>query len=211
MFARGLHAGARGSMSRRDYASAVTLSGKTMGVVGLGGIGAHVARLAKGLGMRVIATRRTIDAPAFDVDGCDEVLPADRLHELLSRSDFVAVCVMLTGETEGMFDAAAFAAMKPGAILVNVARGEVIDEPALIAALQAGRLGGVYLDVYSGELSGAPPPQALLDDPRVVITPHVSNAADDPGPLGIDLFVEYLRDFLDGRPLRNVIDWERGY
>ncbi|MCZ6889805.1 MAG: NAD(P)-dependent oxidoreductase [Gammaproteobacteria bacterium] len=211
MLARGLHVGAQGSMRRRDYADNVTLAGKTMGIVGLGGIGGHVARLAKGFGMTILATRRSATERTRDIDGVDEVLPASELHDMLSRSDFVAICVMLTSETTGLLDSAAFAAMKPGALVINVARGEVIDEPAMIAALAAGRLGGAYLDVYAGELSGAPPPKALLADPRVVLTPHVSNVADEPGAVGIDLFLENVRNFLDGKPLRNVIDWSRGY
>lgn len=211
MFARGLHHGARGSMKRADYAGNVSVAGKMMGVVGLGGIGGHVARLSKGLGMTVLATRRSALERRFDIDGADEVLPASELHELLARSDFVAVCVMLTQETAGLIDEAAFAAMKPGAVLLNVARGEVIDEPALVRALRSGRLAGAYLDVYTGELSGMPPPRELREDPRVVLTPHISGAADDPGPLGFDLFLQNLRRFLDGEPLLNVIDWERGY
>lgn len=211
MFARGLHIGARGSMARGDYAGNVTLAGKTMGVVGLGGIGSHVARLAKGLGMTVLATRRSARARMLNVDGVDELLPPAQLHEMLGRSDFVAVCVMLTRETLGLLDPAAFAAMKPGSIVLNVARGEVIDEAAMLAALQAGRLGGAYLDVYAGELSGAPLTAALRDDPRVVITPHVSGRADNPGPLGFDVFLANLRNLLDGVPLRNVIDWSQGY
>ena len=210
MLARGLHVGARGSMSRRDYADNVTLGRKTMGIVGLGGIGLHVARLAKGLGMTVLATRRSATRRERNAV-VDEVLPAADLHDMLSRSDFVAVCVMLTKETTGLLGAAEFAAMKPGAVIINVARGEVIDEPAMIDALEAGRLGGAYLDVYAGELSGTPPPKALLDHPRVVLTPHISGVADEPGTVGIDLFLDNLRNFLDGKPLLNVIDWARGY
>ena len=211
MFARGLHVGARGSMRKGDYAGAVTLAGKTMGIVGLGGIGSHVAALARGLGMRVLATRRSVMQRMRDVDGVDELLPAAALHQMLPRCDFVTLCVMLTGETTGLLDRAAFAAMKPGAVLVNVARGEVIDEAAMVEALDAGRLGGACLDVYAGELSGEPPPAALLADPRVVITPHVSAVSDVPGPRGIDVFIDNLGRFLAGRPLRNVIDWQRGY
>lgn len=211
MFARGLDVGARGSMARRAYANYTIIAGKTMGVVGLGGIGSHVARLAKGLGMTVLATRRSARERLLNVDGADEILPADGLHEVLSRSDFVAVCVMLTKETIGLLDSAAFAVMKPGAVVINVARGEVIDEAAMVGALKEGRLGGAYLDVYAGELDGTPPPSELVSDPRVVITPHISGAADDPGPLGFDLFLENLRSFLVGEPLRNVINWDRGY
>jgi phosphoglycerate dehydrogenase-like enzyme len=100
--------------------------------------------------------------------------------------------------------------MRPGAILVNVARGEIIDEAALIAALAAGRLRGVALDVYVGEFEHEPD-RRLWDDERVLITPHVSGGSDVPLHRGIDLFCDNLRAYLDGRPLTNVIDWAEGY
>jgi phosphoglycerate dehydrogenase-like enzyme len=211
MFARGLHVAARGSFERRDYAGNVSLAGKTMGIVGLGGIGGHVARLAGGLGMRVVATRRSATTRHANVDGVDELFPATELHLMLAQSDYVAVCAMLTEETERMFDAPAFAAMKEGAVLINIARGEIIDEPAMVAALASGKLRGAYLDVFAGELSGNPPPPELRDHPNVVITPHISGMADNPGPLGFDLFLANLRRFIAGEPLSNVIDWQRGY
>lgn len=209
--ARGLHVGARGSMDRQDYSRNVTLAGKTMGVVGLGGIGTHVAQLSRGLGLRVLASRRSAVRREQDVAGVDELYPAAALHDMLAECDFVAICVMLTKETTLLLDAAAFAAMRPGAFVLNVARGEVIDEAAMIAALEDGTLGGAYLDVYAGELDGAPPRADLADHPRVVLTPHISGVADKSGAVGIDLFVENLREYLGGRPLRNVIDWDRGY
>ena len=210
-FARGMHVAARGSMERRDYAGNVTLAGKTMGVVGLGGIGGHVARLSRGLGMRTVATRRSAMTREIDSGGVDELFPASELHAMLGQCDFVAVCAMLTHETEGLLDAAAFAAMKDGAWILNIARGEIIDEPAMIAALGSGKLRGAYLDVYSGEMSGILPPEELRNNPNVIITPHISGRADDPGRLGFDVFLENLALFVAGKPLNNVIDWERGY
>ena len=100
--------------------------------------------------------------------------------------------------------------MKPGSVLVNVARGEIIDEAALADALQQGRLRGVVLDVYDGEFE-RPPPARLWQDERVLITPHVSGASDESRHGAIDLFCDNLRAYLDGRKLRNVIDWQRGY
>jgi len=100
--------------------------------------------------------------------------------------------------------------MKPGSVLVNVARGEIVDEDALAAALEGGHLRGAALDVYVGEFEH-PPPARLWSDPRVLITPHVSGASDEDRHGAIDLFCDNLRAYLEGRPLRNVIDWERGY
>jgi phosphoglycerate dehydrogenase-like enzyme len=94
---------------------------------------------------------------------------------------------------------------------VNIARGEVVDEQALRDALGAGRLVGVYTDVYAGEHLGLPPPAWMLEDPRVAFTPHISGHADSRGRVGFDLFIDNLRRFLDDEPLLNVIDWERGY
>ena len=104
----------------------------------------------------------------------------------------------------------AFAAMKPGTILVNVARGEIIDEEALIAALAEGKLRGVAFDVYEGEFEREPDGR-LWDDARVLITPHISGGTDVPQHRGIDLFCANMRAYLEGRPLTNVIDWEHGY
>jgi phosphoglycerate dehydrogenase-like enzyme len=100
--------------------------------------------------------------------------------------------------------------MKPGAVLVNVARGEIVDEDALIGALARDRLRGAALDVYIGEFEGAPRPE-LWSDPRVLITPHISSVSDAERHGAIDIFCANLRSYLDGKPLRNVIDWQRGY
>jgi glyoxylate/hydroxypyruvate reductase A len=186
------------------------IDGKTACVVGAGGIGLEVGRLCAALGMRVIGTRRSPqpDAPlppGFSVLGG----PAE-LDGLLAESDFVAVCCHWTPETTGLFNAQRFAAMKPGAVIVNVARGEILDEDALVGALQSDHLRGAVLDVYVGEFERLPDAR-LWSDPRVLITPHISGNSDDERHRGIVLFCENLRAYLDGQPLRNVIDWERGY
>ena len=109
-----------------------------------------------------------------------------------------------------LFNTDRFAAMKAGSVLVNVARGEIVDEEALVDALQRDHLRGAALDVYVGEFE-RPPMARLWSDPRVLITPHISNGSDQDHHGGIDVFCENLRAYLDGRPLRNVIDWQRGY
>lgn len=200
---------AAGAFDHRAYRP-LLLEGKTVCVVGAGGIGRDVGRLAAGLGMRVIGTRRQPEPgvpppPGFSTLGG----PAD-LDRFLAESDFVVICCQWTSETNGLIDKSRLAAMKPGGVLVNVARGEIVDEAALIDALARNHLRGVVLDVYTGEFEH-PPTEALWRDPRVLITPHISAASDQDRHGAIDLFCDNLRAYLDGRKLRNVVDWERGY
>jgi len=214
-FARGLHEGMRqkqaGLFTRTGY-DMVSLRHATMGIVGLGGIGREVARQAKALGMRVLATRRSVTAPAYDTDGVDCLLPADQVHQMAAESDFLAVCAQLTAETEGMIDAGVFSALKPGAVLINVARGEEVNEDALIEALVSGNLRGAVLDVYNGELAGRRPRPELLEHQQVLLTPHISGRGDPSNwEPNRRLFAENLRRFLVGEPLLNVVDRQRGY
>lgn len=212
-FARGFH---RASHDRQQHQfdhrayQPLVLQGKTVCVVGTGGIGQAVGQLCASVGMRVNGTRRHLLPGAPLPAGFSRIESAERLHSLLAESDFVAVCCQWTPETTNLIGREAFAAMKPNAILANVARGEIIDEDALVAALGAGKLGGVALDVYVGEFEREPD-RRLWDDERVIITPHVS-AVDDLGQhRGVDLFCANLRAYLDGRPLANTIDWTLGY
>src|SRR5262245_11961251 len=158
-FARGLHRASRDREQHRfDHRAyrPLLLEGKTVCVVGAGGIGREVGKLCASAGMRVIGTRRrpTPDAPL--PSGFSRLEGPEALHALLAESDAVAVCCQWTPETTGLIGRQAFAAMKPGAILVNVARGDIIDEEALIAVLAAGRLRGVALDVYADEFEREP-------------------------------------------------------
>ncbi len=212
-FARGFH---RASQVRQQHQfehrayRPLLLQGKTVCVVGTGGIGQAVGQLCANAGMRVIGTRRHLVPGDPLPAGFTRIESAERLHSLLAESDFVAVCCQWTPETTNLIGREAFAAMKPNAILANVARGEIIDEGALVAALGDGKLGGIALDVYVGEFEREPD-RRLWDDERVIITPHVS-AADDLGQhSGVDLFCANLRAYLDGRPLANTIDWALGY
>jgi glyoxylate/hydroxypyruvate reductase len=188
----------------------ILLEGKTACVVGAGGIGAEVGRLCAALGMHVVGTRRSPVPAAKLPPGFSEIGGAGDLDRYLPESDLVAICCQWTPETTKLFDAARFAAMKPGSIVVNVARGEIIDEEALADALEAGHLRGAALDVYVGEFE-RPPPARLWSNPRVLITPHTSSISDADQHGGIDLFCENLRAYLAGQPLHNVIDWARGY
>jgi phosphoglycerate dehydrogenase-like enzyme len=160
--------------------------------------------------MRVIATRKSAETVMHDTDGCDVVYPADQLHDALGEADAVAVCAMWTPETEGMFNEAAFAATKPGAYFINVARGELVEEQPLVDALKSGHLGGAYLDTWPDDMARLPHPD-LLTMPNVTITPHVSQQAETNQNFGVDVFCDNLARLLKGEPLVNVVDWKRGY
>jgi len=198
-----------GTFGHRGYRP-LLLAGKTACVVGAGGIGLEVGRLCGALGMHVVGTRRTPQPDAALPPGFAELAGPAALDGFLSRSDFVAICCQWTPETTHLFNRDRFALMKPGAVLVNVARGEIVDEAALAEALAADRLRGVVLDVYVGEFEHMPPP-AIWQDRRVLITPHVSGSSDDNRHRAIDVFCQNLRALLDGVALQNVIDWQRGY
>ena len=198
-----------GEFAHRAYRP-LLLQGKTACVVGAGGIGLEVGRLCAALGMRVVGTRRQPQPGAPLPPGFSELGGAGDLDRLLPESDFVVICCQWTPETTRLFNTDRFAAMKPGSVLVNVARGEIVDEEALADALQRDHLRGAALDVYVGEFEH-PPAARLWSDPRVLITPHISSASDQDRHGAIDVFCENLRAYLDGRPLRNVIDWQRGY
>ncbi|MCZ6872478.1 MAG: D-2-hydroxyacid dehydrogenase [bacterium] len=187
----------------------VSLPGKTVCVVGAGGIGLDVGRLCAEVGMHVVGTRRTpvgADLPP----GFSRLETPDHLYDLLSESEFVAICCQWTPATTNLIGRQAFAAMQSGTVLVNVARGEIIDQAALLEALASGLLRGVALDVYVGEFEHEPD-HRLWDDERVLITPHVSGGAEKQQHRGIELFCKNLRAYLNGQPLTNVIDWQRGY
>lgn len=163
------------------------LTGKTLLIVGLGRIGARLAQLAKAFDMRVIAIRRD---PAAGAAAADAVHGQERLHELLGQADVVALTCPLTPETRGLIDAPALAAMKPTARLINVARGAVVDEAALIAALQRGDLAGAGLDVTLEEPLPAASP--LWTMPNVLITPHSAGETQRYEDGVIDLLLDNL-------------------
>lgn len=212
-FAKGLHRVAidreAAALTPRAYRP-LLLDGKTACVVGAGGIGRDVGRLCAALGLRVVGTRRHPQPGEPLPSGFSELGGPQDLDRFLPDSDFVVICCHWTPETTRLFDRDRFAAMKAGSVLVNLARGEIVDEDALADALERDHLRGFAADVYVGEFEH-PPPARLWSDPRVVITPHVSGASDDNRHGAIDLFCDNLRAYIDGRPLRNVIDWERGY
>lgn len=197
---------AAGAFDHRAYRP-LLIQGKTACVIGAGGIGQDVGRLCAALGMRVVGTRRAAGLPP---QGFAELAGPEALERMLPAADFVIVCCQWTPETHHLIDARRLALMKAGAILVNVARGEIVDEEALLGALARNHLRGAVLDVYDGEFERLPD-RRLWSDPRVLITPHVSGQSDNELHAAIDLFCENLSAFIAGRPLKNVIDWKRGY
>jgi len=212
-FSRGFHLSYRDQERHRfDHQTydPIIIRDKTVCVVGAGGIGQEVAKLCAAAGMRVVGTRRDVAQGAGLPEGFARLEPARALHELLRESEFVAVCCPWTKETTHLIGPEALAAMKPGTVLVNIARGEIVDEEAVINALSEGKLRGFATDVYDGEFERLPDAR-LWDNERVVITPHVSAVTDVSEHQGVKLFCENLARYLEGQPLENVIDWQRGY
>ena len=199
----------RQAFDRREYRP-VLLQGKTLGIVGLGGIGSAVARLAKATGIRVLAIRRSITTAQQQVQEVDELLPPSAQPTLLEQSDFVVLSAQRTPETDRIIGEAELHRMESSAYLVNVARGELIDQPVLVTALRNGWISGAALDVYTGEFTG-PPPEELWQLPNVLITPHTSAGTDIQHAKGMELFWENLRRYLRKEPLLNVLDWELWY
>jgi D-2-hydroxyacid dehydrogenase (NADP+) len=182
---------------RWDPGPSVDLHGMRLGVVGLGAIGSETARLAQAFGMDVIGLRRSPTG--------DEPCPTwtiDRLHDLLGWADAVAVTAPLTAETRGLFDSGAFAAMQRGIWFVNVGRGEIVDEAALVEALLDGHVAGAGLDVFATEPLPADHP--LWRFPNVIITPHSSGSTDRTRRRSVDQFVDNFRRFVTGEPLVGV-------
>ena len=179
---------------------------RTMGIVGLGGTGRELARRAAAFGMRVVAVDpEEVEVPP-EVEACWGM---DRFHALLEQSDVVAVCAPLTAETEGLFDRSAFARMPDHALLINVTRGRIVDETALLEALEGKRIGGAGLDVVPQEPLPGDHPLWKMDN--VVITPHTAGGSPNRDGRCVALFCENLRRYLDGRPLMSVIDKRKGY
>jgi len=184
----------------------VELSGSIMGVVGLGGTGRAVAKRAQAFGMEVIAVDMEAVPPSPEVRSLWRM---DRFTDLLAASDVVMVCCPLTPATRGLFDNEAFAAMKPTAYLVNVTRGEIIDDAAVVKALTEGRIAGAGLDVTP--IEPLPEDHALWKMANVVITPHTAGASQMRGRRNVQRFIENLRRYRSGRLLEGLIDKEKGF
>jgi phosphoglycerate dehydrogenase-like enzyme len=178
-----------------DQFDTVEVAGQTMGVIGLGDIGKAAARRAEAMGMRVMGLRR-VDGP-------------DRKRDLLAQSDYVVLSTPLTPETRGIIGAAELHAMKFEAVLINLGRGPLVDEAALLAALRERRIGGAALDVFNEEPLPAGHPFYTLDN--VLLSPHSADHTPDWKERTMRLFLENFDRYRKGEPLRNVVDKPRGY
>jgi phosphoglycerate dehydrogenase-like enzyme len=191
---------------RRHWArtSNTELRTKTLAVVGLGRVGREVARLGRCLGMRVIGTKRHtegVDPASFNVE---ELHPWTDLPPMLSQADYVVLICPHTEETHSLIGKEELAAMKKGAVLINIARGPIVDEPALIESLSSGHIGGLASDVFWTE--PLPPESPFWDMPNVIISPHSASTADTENAKLTDIFVDNIHRYIEGKPMRNLLD-----
>jgi phosphoglycerate dehydrogenase-like enzyme len=181
------------------------LNGATVGLIGYGAIGRQTASACRHLGMHVLALRRSAQPEHAGVT----FYGREQLSGFLGRCDFVVLSAPLTAETYHIIDEAALAAMKPTAYLVNIARGNLVDEPALIEVLRQHRLGGAALDVFAREPLPDDSPLWQLDN--VILTPHIAGITPNYERRAAALFVDNIRRFVAGQPLKNKVDFSRGY
>lgn len=183
------------------------LRGQRLGVVGLGSIGTEVARLGAAFGMDVVAVRRDASRPG--PDGVRQVWGPEGLDTLLADADVVVIAAPLTGDTGLLVDARAISCMRPGARLINIARGQLVDTMALVAALESGALAGAALDVF--DIEPLPAGHPLWRAPNVIITPHTSGFRPGHWDDVVDLFAANLHRFTRGEALAWPVDLVRGY
>jgi phosphoglycerate dehydrogenase-like enzyme len=184
------------------------LAGATLGIVGLGSIGRELAKRSAALGMRVSATR---EHPKKGSEGLDlvAIYAPEQLHEMLTASDYVVIAAPLTADTRGLINAERLSQMKPDAFLINVSRGQLVDEAALIECLHENRIAGAALDVFERE--PLPSDSPLWDMKNLLITPHVAAVTEKMWDRHYALISENLRRFLAGKPLLGVVDKKKGY
>ena len=206
-FTRGLPLAFRSQQERRWAApSSIEICGQTLGIVGLGRVGREVARRAAGFGLRVLAVDlNPVDRP--ESVAC--LWPPERLPDLCAAADILVNCSPLTPQTERMIGREQFARMKPSALFVNVSRGRVVDQDALVEALRAGRLAGAALDVMDPE--PLPPDSPLWEMPNVILTAHSATRSQHFWRRMHELFCDNLRRYVAGQPLLNVVDKTAGF
>ncbi|MGB9867632.1 MAG: D-2-hydroxyacid dehydrogenase [Bacillota bacterium] len=206
-FARGLFKFQRDRKLRKwDRTGVSEVSGKTIGIVGLGAIGSKIARRAKCFGMKVIGVKKhTTQAVPY----VDKLVSQDELLQALPEMDYVVISVPLTAETFRLIGERELKAMKPTAYLINIARGKVVDEAALIRALKEGAIAGAGLDVY--EVEPLPAESELWDMENVIFTPHVAGTFSENVERITEIFVENLKRYVAGQEMINVVNKRLGY
>ncbi len=185
------------------------LNGRTVVVVGHGSIGREVGRFSQVFGLRVIGVKRTVEGVEPASAYADQLMGSEALHTVLPQADFLVLAAPHTDATESMIGAPEFTALPPGSVVINIGRGALIDEAALIDALQSGHVGGAYLDVFAEEPLPAESP--LWDMPNVLVCPHSASTSDGENARIVHLFCENLKRWQDGRELLNVLDTEQLY
>ncbi len=206
-FARGFHVLRERQRQRewRKYLEADEIYGKTVGILGVGNIGRTVAQKCRAMGMRVLGLRLS----GREDPSADRVFPVSGLFDLLRESDYVVITLPLTSETHHLIGREQLRAMKPAAVLINVARGAIVDEPALVEALKAGRIAGAGLDVFESEPLA--PTSELWALPNVLISPHMSAISPYYMDRAIAVFCENLARFTRGEKLLYELNWETGF
>ncbi|MEQ8714567.1 MAG: D-2-hydroxyacid dehydrogenase [Cyclobacteriaceae bacterium] len=185
------------------------LSGRTLVILGLGSVGQRTAQLAKAFGMHVIGVKRTIEGQSPRALSVDELYDQSMLSEVLPRAEHLVIITPQTPETEGLLGAHEIALLPKGCTFINIGRGAVVDEQALIKALQAGQIGAAGLDVF--EVEPLPENSPLWDMPNVLISPHSASTSDRENSRITELFIENIKRFLDKRPLLNVLDIQKRF
>ena len=177
---------------------------RTVVIIGMGNIGQKVTEIAKSFGMKVIGIKRTISETDLMEMQADQILPANKLQYALKQADYLILCMPHTPETEHMIGETELNLLPKGAMLINIARGTVVDETALIKALEHGHLGGAALDVFQTE--PLPKDSPLWNMPNVLVSPHSGSTSERENSRLTDLFCHNLRQYLDNKPLLNVLD-----
>jgi len=184
------------------------IQGKTLGIVGYGGIGSTAAELARPFGVKVVGLRRRPELFQDDAKVDQNFAPA-QINDLMAASDYVLLAAPLTAETREMIGAPQIAAMKPTGVLINVGRGAVVDEPALVQALETGKIRGAALDVFAVEPLPKDHPFYRLEN--VLLSPHTADHVQDFIHLAVECFLDNLRRFQANQPLLNLVDKRAGY
>ena len=193
--------------SRWEQFDVDMLSGATVTIIGYGEIGKEVAWRAKAFGMNVIATRRRVTEASDEF--ASEICPSSENVKAIAKADYVVLSSALTPETRGMISTSEFAAMKPSAVFINIGRGAVVDEPALIEVLEKGKIRGAGLDVFAEEPLPAESPLWKLDN--VLLSPHSADHTATWQHETVEFFVENFHRYTRGEALKNIVDKQAGY